>query len=151
MASASVAQSAAAAAIWMWAAGEDWRPLGKLPGATLDVVALDFAGPCSGRDCLLAASRDRHVALYAPVNPSSQGLGVWGDAGWTLVSRVKASPKALYDAGWAPGDADAFVDADALEALGDARIQIIPGADHFFSGRWSELATGIEDALQQAG
>ena len=107
VASASVAQ-AAAAAIWMWAAGEDWRPLGKLPGATLDVVALDFAGPCSGRDCLLAASRDRHVALYAPVNPLSQGLGVWGDAGWTLVARVKASAKALYDAGWAPGDADAF-------------------------------------------
>ena len=101
------AERAAAAAIWMWA-GEDWRPLGKLPGATLDVVALDFAGPTSGRDCLLAASRDRHVALYAPVNPSSQGLGVWGDAGWTLVARVKASAKALYDAGWAPGDADAF-------------------------------------------
>lgn len=49
------------------------------------------------------------------------------------------------------GDSDEFVDADALEALGNARIHIIPGADHFFSGRWSELATGIEDALQQAG
>ena len=110
VASASAAQSAAAAAIWMWAAGEDWRPLGKLPGATLDVVALDFAGPTSGRDCLLAASRDRHVALYAPVNPG-QGLGVWGDDGWAMVARVRASPKALYDAGWAPGDADAFASA----------------------------------------
>ncbi len=49
------------------------------------------------------------------------------------------------------GDADQFVDADALEVLGDAGIHIIPGADHFFSGRWSELATGIEDALQPAG
>ena len=112
VASASAAQSASAAAIWMWAAGEDWRPLGKLPGATLDVVALDFAGPTSGRDCLLAASRDRHVALYAPVNPgNNRGLGVWGDDGWAMVARVRASPKALYDAGWAPGDADAFASA----------------------------------------
>lgn len=137
VASASVAQSAAAAAIWMWAAGEDWRPLGKLPGATLDVVALDFAGPCSGRDCLLAASRDRHVALYAPVNPSSQGLGVWGDAGWTLVARVKASAKALYDAGWAPGDADAFASCGR-----DRRVRV-----------WNvnrQVAGSIPDVVEEA-
>jgi alpha/beta superfamily hydrolase len=46
------------------------------------------------------------------------------------------------------GDADQFVDAAALEALSDARIHVIPGADHFFSGKWGDLAAGIEQALQ---
>jgi alpha/beta superfamily hydrolase len=49
------------------------------------------------------------------------------------------------------GDADQFVDANALDVLGDAGIHIIPGADHFFSGKWSDLAAGIEQVLQPAG
>ena len=43
VASACEARSAEAAAIWIWDSSSDWRPLGKLPGATLTVVALHFA------------------------------------------------------------------------------------------------------------
>ena len=49
------------------------------------------------------------------------------------------------------GDADQFVDAAALNVLGDAGIHIIPGADHFFGGKWGDLAAGIEQVLQPAG
>jgi len=45
VASACEARSASAASIWVWDASKDWRPLGKLAGATLTVVALHFASP----------------------------------------------------------------------------------------------------------
>ena len=111
VASACKAQSAAAAEVWMWDSATDWRPLGSLPGATLTVVALRFAENrrrVAGGDLLLAASRDRHVALYVP--PRDAPAGTWGE-GWTLAARVKAHAKAIYDASWAPGDARVFATA----------------------------------------
>ena len=111
VASACKAQSAAAAEVWMWDSATDWRPLGRLSGATLTVVALRFAENrrrVAGGDLLLAASRDRHVALYAP--PRDAPAGTWGE-GWTLTARVKAHAKAIYDASWAPGDARIFATA----------------------------------------
>ena len=95
----------------MWDSATDWRPLGRLSGATLTVVALRFAENrrrVAGGDLLLAASRDRHVALYAP--PRDAPAGTWGE-GWTLTARVKAHAKAIYDASWAPGDARIFATA----------------------------------------
>jgi elongator complex protein 2 len=123
VASACKAQSAGAAAIWVWDSARDWRPLGQLVGATLTVVALQFANPTprsggggvgssnpggGGGDMLLAASRDRHVALYVP--PAGVGIGQWGGSqgGWRLATRVKAHVKALWDAAWAPGGCDTF-------------------------------------------
>lgn len=111
VASACKAQSATAAEVWMWDSATDWRPLGRLSGATLTVVALRFAENrrrVAGGDLLLAASRDRHVALYAP--PRDAPAGTWGE-GWTLTARVKAHAKAIYDASWAPGDARIFATA----------------------------------------
>ncbi len=46
------------------------------------------------------------------------------------------------------GDADTFVDAAALADLKGARAHVIADADHFFSGKWRDLAAGIEAALQ---
>ena len=116
VASACKAQSAAAAEVWMWDSATDWRPLGRLSGATLTVVALRFAENrrrVAGGDLLLAASRDRHVALYAP--PRDAPAGTWGE-GWTLTARVKAHAKAIYDASWAPGDARIFATAARINA-----------------------------------
>ena len=110
VASACKAQSAAAAEVWMWDSATDWRPLGRLSGATLTVVALRFAENrrrVAGGDLLLAASRDRHVALYAPPRRPRRNVG----EGWTLTARVKAHAKAIYDASWAPGDARIFATA----------------------------------------
>ena len=45
VASACEARSESASAIWVWDASKDWRPLGKLAGATRTVVALHFASP----------------------------------------------------------------------------------------------------------
>ena len=45
VASACEARSESASGIWVWDASKDWRPLGKLAGATLTVVALHFASP----------------------------------------------------------------------------------------------------------
>jgi hypothetical protein len=123
VASACEARSEASAGVWIWDASGDYRPLGKLPGATLTVVALQFASPKprgapadsqvspsffgdpqSGAphetSALLAASRDRHVSIYVPpanAVRNGTGVGAWG-TGWTLATRVKAHAKALYDA-----------------------------------------------------
>ena len=139
VASACEARSESASSIWVWDASRDWRPLGKLPGATLTVVALHFASPARGsaaatpagaggspgffggdafseapeRSALLAASRDRHISIYVPSLTSvadGTGAGAWG-SGWTLATRVKAHAKALYDAKWAPLGHDAFATA----------------------------------------
>ncbi|NIP14737.1 MAG: alpha/beta fold hydrolase [Pseudomonadales bacterium] len=48
------------------------------------------------------------------------------------------------------GDADQFVDATALEALNPSGVHVIAGADHFFSGKWGDLAARIEQVLQPA-
>ena len=91
-----VAQSAGAASVWFWDPLDDWKPLGNLPGATLTVVALQFANAkTAAQDMLLAASRDRHVCLYVPASvPAASetggASGVWGESGWTLATRVKA-------------------------------------------------------------
>ena len=45
------------------------------------------------------------------------------------------------------GDADAFVDATALQQWQSARVHVLPGADHFFSGQWEALEARIDSAL----
>jgi alpha/beta superfamily hydrolase len=47
------------------------------------------------------------------------------------------------------GDADAFVDQQALAAWQHAEVHLLPGADHFFGGRWQELAAAIQTALDR--
>ena len=37
------------------------------------------------------------------------------------------------------GDADAFVDHEALDKIGGIRVHRLAGADHFFSGAWTQL------------
>ena len=117
VASACKAQSAGAASVWFWDPLDDWKPLGNLPGATLTVVALQFANAkTAAQDMLLAASRDRHVCLYVPASvPAASetggASGVWGESGWTLATRVKAHVKALLSAAWAPRGAHTFATA----------------------------------------
>jgi WD40 repeat protein len=117
VASACKAQSAGAASVWFWDPLDDWKPLGNLPGATLTVVALQFANAkTAAQDMLLAASRDRHVCLYVPASvPAASetggASGVWGESGWTLATRVKAHAKALLSAAWAPRGAHTFATA----------------------------------------
>ena len=45
------------------------------------------------------------------------------------------------------GDADSFVDQSALASWTHAELHLLPGADHFFGGRWQELADRISSAL----
>lgn len=61
VASACVARTAPAAAVWMWDA-RTWHPVGQLEGPSLTVTQLRFSR--SGR-LLVAAGRDRSVHLYA--------------------------------------------------------------------------------------
>ncbi len=46
------------------------------------------------------------------------------------------------------GDADAFVDASALQQWQSARVHVLPGADHFFGGQWQTLEARISTALE---
>lgn len=48
------------------------------------------------------------------------------------------------------GDQDAFIDHAALARWGQARIHLIDGADHFFSGVWDALKDELEDAIDEA-
>jgi WD40 repeat protein len=65
VASACEARSASAASIWVWDASKDWRPLGKLAGATLTVVALHFASPA--RAATPAGAAGARPAFSAPL------------------------------------------------------------------------------------
>ncbi len=47
------------------------------------------------------------------------------------------------------GDADAFVEQSALAGWSNADVHLLPGADHFFGGRWQELETEIGVALDR--
>jgi elongator complex protein 2 len=101
IASASNALTAASAAIWVWSRGQNWKPLGTLSGATLTVTALEFTPRNAARDYLLAASRDRHVCLFAPSSRDAP-RGEFGDDGWRLLTRFKAHDREIYAASWAP-------------------------------------------------
>jgi WD40 repeat protein len=61
LATASKAQSAAAAAIWLWDV-DTWQPVGQLSAHQLTVTQLEFS-PNDDR-FLLAVSRDRHLSLW---------------------------------------------------------------------------------------
>lgn len=45
------------------------------------------------------------------------------------------------------GDADPFVDQDALSSWDSVSLHTLTGADHFFSGQWDELEAKIRAAL----
>lgn len=47
------------------------------------------------------------------------------------------------------GDADSFVDRSALARWTSAQVHLLPGADHFFAGRWQELQAEISAALSR--
>ena len=101
IASASSALTPAAASVWIWSRSQSWKPLGRLTGPTLTVVALEFTPESAARDGLLAASRDRHVCLYAPISPSAP-RGVFAPDTWRLVTRFKAHDREIFAASWAP-------------------------------------------------
>jgi len=101
IASASAALTSAAASVWIWSRSQSWKPLGQLVGATLTVTALEFTPESAERDCLLAASRDRHVCLFAPASASS-ARGEFSSESWRLVTRFKAHDREIFAASWAP-------------------------------------------------
>jgi len=45
------------------------------------------------------------------------------------------------------GDEDEFIDPDALAAWPGVARHPVPGANHFFMGRWPALASAIDEAL----
>ncbi|GAQ91522.1 hypothetical protein KFL_008000030 [Klebsormidium nitens] len=69
LATASKAQSAAAAAIWLWDTAT-WQPVGQLSAHQLTVTQLEFSGDDR---FLLAVSRDRHVSLWERTGSGSVG------------------------------------------------------------------------------
>ena len=101
IASASNALTSSSAAVWIWSRGENWKPLGSLSGATLTVTALEFTPASADRDLLLAASRDRHVCVFAPCL-SGAPRGTFGPDGWRLMTRFKAHDREIFAASWAP-------------------------------------------------
>ncbi|MFU8813921.1 MAG: alpha/beta hydrolase [Pseudomonadales bacterium] len=46
------------------------------------------------------------------------------------------------------GDSDQFIDQPRLAAWAEADVHLIPGADHFFTGKTAALAEQIREALQ---
>ena len=89
------------AAVWIWSRSQNWKPLGSLSGATLTINALEFSPDTAERDYLLAASRDRHVCVFAP-SSSDAPRGEFGSDGWHLLTRFKAHDREIYAACWAP-------------------------------------------------
>ena len=57
-------------------------------------------------------------------------------------------PDARFNTDVFAGDADAFVDQNALAAWRHAEVHLLPGADHFFGGRWQELEAAIDSVLE---
>jgi alpha/beta superfamily hydrolase len=57
-------------------------------------------------------------------------------------------PDARFPTDVFAGDADAFVDQSALAAWQHAQVHLLPGADHFFGGRWQELEQAIGGTLE---
>lgn len=45
------------------------------------------------------------------------------------------------------GDHDQFADASLLADIGGIRTHVIPGADHFFVGRWEALKAALGDVI----
>lgn len=101
IASASSALTSSSAAVWIWSRSQNWKPLGSLSGATLTINALEFSPDTAERDYLLAASRDRHVCVFAP-SSSDAPRGEFGSDGWHLLTRFKAHDREIYAACWAP-------------------------------------------------
>ncbi len=57
-------------------------------------------------------------------------------------------PDGRFEVDVIAGDADDFVDAEVLSGWTHARIHLIRGADHFFSGAWSDLEAELRAALE---
>ncbi|KFM26617.1 Elongator complex protein 2 [Auxenochlorella protothecoides] len=95
------AGDAATAAIWLWDARARWAPAGELEAHTLTVMRLAFS---PRGDLLASVSRDRTLALW-------RRRPLHGDGGegcappFTLVARVKAASRLLFDVSWAPDEA----------------------------------------------
>uniref|UniRef100_A0A1D2A3F7 Elongator complex protein 2 n=1 Tax=Auxenochlorella protothecoides TaxID=3075 RepID=A0A1D2A3F7_AUXPR len=95
------AGDAATAAIWLWDARARWAPAGQLEAHTLTVTRLAFS---PRGDLLASVSRDRTLALW-------RRRPLHGDGGegcappFTLVARVKAASRLLFDVSWAPDEA----------------------------------------------
>ena len=101
IASASTALTSSSAAVWVWSRSQNWKPLGSLSGATLTITALEFSPAAAERDYLLAASRDRHVCVFAPQSNDAP-RGTFGEDGWRLLTRFKAHDREIFAASWAP-------------------------------------------------
>ncbi len=101
LASACRAQTAAAAAVWLWCVGE-WRPLGQLAGHTLTVTQLEFS---HGGGYLASASRDRTFAVWSVPDGAvgRRGGGDGSDA--RLLRRVKgAHARIVWGVSWTHND-----------------------------------------------
>lgn len=120
---------------------------------------------------------DDLLTALAWLRDRARGMPVWlagysfgSNVVWRALERagdvdgvvLVAPPVAMMDFGARPvtkasvtliaGDEDDYVDAAdlrrwAAEASGSARVEIIAGADHFFSGGHSELAKAAERAF----
>jgi elongator complex protein 2 len=104
LASASRAQSAASAGVWLWDARR-WAPAGSVDAHSLTVTQLSFSPDGS---YLASASRDRSVAVYRrrEADPSSSaGGGGEAAAPFQLVTRFKAHARVVWSLDWSPDSA----------------------------------------------
>lgn len=94
LASASRAQSAATAGIWLWDAA-NWTPAGTLDAHTLTVTQLAFS---PNGQWLASAGRDRSVAVFArcEAGPAADSPP------FQLVGKVKAHSRIVWSVDWSP-------------------------------------------------
>ena len=130
IASACKAQSAGAAAVWVWEVGS-WKPLAQLPGHTLTVTQLEFSP--NGR-LLLSGSRDRSFSVWRVPERLAKAAGAAAlDAAGTQGGA--AAPAAAAPAADANGGGSAEGGFELLLRLKSAHSRIIWGVSWSYDSR----------------
>lgn len=130
VASACKAQSAGAAAVWVWEVGS-WKAIAQLPGHTLTVTQLEFSQ--DGR-YLLSGSRDRSYSVWKVPGHYAGSAGN-GSSGSGNSSATDAANNA------AAGEQDSAGGFELVVRAQKAHSRIIWGVSWSHDSRWVHMAT----------
>jgi len=106
----------------------------RAPDAPLWLGGYSFGGHVAWQAAPLATGTERILLLAPPIGPM------------VFAPNPLDCPVDVF-----AGDRDEFLDAGALAAWAGVRVHVVPGADHFFSGRLDDLADRIRRAVATPG